>query len=58
MLKADFPQVHLIENNTNLGFWAAINRVLAVTKGNESARFDELIFMYCEETDYTFAVAE
>ena len=33
MLKADFPQVILIENNANLGFGAANNRGLAITKG-------------------------
>ena len=33
MLKADFPQVILIENNANLGFGAANNRGLAVAKG-------------------------
>ena len=33
MLKADFPQVILIENNANLGFGAANNRGLAIAKG-------------------------
>ena len=33
MLKQDFPQVVLIENNANLGFGAANNRGLAVAKG-------------------------
>lgn len=33
MLKADFPQVILIENNVNLGFGAANNRGLAIAKG-------------------------
>lgn len=33
MLKHDFPQVILIENNANLGFGAANNRGLAVAKG-------------------------
>lgn len=33
MLKADFPQVILIENNSNLGFGAANNRGLAIAKG-------------------------
>lgn len=33
MLKADFPQVVLIENNANLGFGAANNRGLAIAKG-------------------------
>ena len=33
MLKAEFPQVVLIENNANLGFGAANNRGLAVAKG-------------------------
>lgn len=33
MLKKDFPQVILIENNANLGFGAANNRGLAVAKG-------------------------
>lgn len=33
MLKTDFPQVILIENNANLGFGAANNRGLAVAKG-------------------------
>ncbi len=33
MLKKDFPQVVLIENNANLGFGAANNRGLAVARG-------------------------
>lgn len=33
MLKADFPQVVLIENNANLGFGTANNRGLTVAKG-------------------------
>ena len=33
MLKQDFPQVILIENNANLGFGAANNRGLEVAKG-------------------------
>jgi len=33
MLKTDFPQVILIENNANLGFGAANNRGLAIAKG-------------------------
>ena len=33
MLKQDFPQVILIENNANLGFGAANNRGLAIAKG-------------------------
>lgn len=33
MLKTDFPQVILIENNTNLGFGAANNRALDIAKG-------------------------
>ncbi len=33
MLKNDFPQVILIENNVNLGFGAANNRGLAIAKG-------------------------
>lgn len=33
MLKVNFPQVVLIENNANLGFGAANNRGLAIAKG-------------------------
>ena len=33
MLKKDFPQIILIENNANLGFGAANNRGLAIAKG-------------------------
>ena len=33
MLKNDFPQVILIENNANLGFGAANNRGLSIAKG-------------------------
>lgn len=33
MLKQDFPQVILIENNANLGFGAANNRGLTIAKG-------------------------
>ena len=33
MLKSDFPQVILIENNANLGFGTANNRGLSVAKG-------------------------
>lgn len=33
MLKTEFPQVILIENNANLGFGKANNRALAVAKG-------------------------
>ena len=33
MLKQDFPQVVLIENNANLGFGRANNRGLAIAKG-------------------------
>ena len=33
MLKTDFPQAILIENNANLGFGAANNRGLAIAKG-------------------------
>lgn len=33
MLKVDFPQVILIENNSNLGFGTANNRGLAIAKG-------------------------
>lgn len=33
MLKLDFPQVILIENNANLGFGGANNRGLAIAKG-------------------------
>lgn len=33
MLKADFPQVILIENNANLGFGTANNRGLKIAKG-------------------------
>ena len=33
MIKQDFPQVILIENNANLGFGAANNRALAIAKG-------------------------
>ena len=33
MIKTEFPQVVLIENNANLGFGAANNRGLAVAKG-------------------------
>ncbi len=33
MIKAEFPQVILIENNENLGFGAANNRGLAIAKG-------------------------
>lgn len=33
MIKTDFPQVILIENNVNLGFGTANNRGLAVAKG-------------------------
>ena len=33
MLKKNFPQVLLIENNANLGFGAANNRGLAIASG-------------------------
>ena len=33
MIKKDFPQVFLLENNENLGFGAANNRGLAIAKG-------------------------
>ena len=33
MIKSEFPQVNLIENNENLGFGAANNRGLAIAKG-------------------------
>ena len=33
MIKSEFPQVVLIENNANLGFGAANNRGLKMTKG-------------------------
>ena len=33
MIRTDFPQVILIENNANLGFGTANNRALAVAKG-------------------------
>lgn len=33
MLEKDFPQVILIENNSNLGFGVANNRGLAIAKG-------------------------
>ena len=33
MLKAEFPQVILIENNANLGFGKANNKGLAIAKG-------------------------
>lgn len=33
MIKSEFPQVRLIENNANLGFGAANNRGLKMTKG-------------------------
>lgn len=33
MIKSEFPQVNLIENNANLGFGAANNRGLKVAKG-------------------------
>lgn len=33
MIRTDFPQVVLIENNANLGFGTANNRALAVAKG-------------------------
>lgn len=33
MIKSDFPQVVLIENNANLGFGAANNRALKIAKG-------------------------
>ncbi|MFC2281975.1 MAG: glycosyltransferase family 2 protein, partial [Treponema socranskii subsp. buccale] len=33
MIRTEFPQVSLIENNANLGFGTANNRALAAAKG-------------------------